>query len=333
MKTHRNIPFFVPHAGCPNCCVFCSQVKITGVQAEKDLQTELAELNSLLQSQGVGTGESQIGFFGGSFTAIERHRMESLLQTANGYIKKGVAESIRISTRPDKIDEDVLDLLAKYGVTHIELGVQSTDESVLNACLRGHTAKDSFNAASLITQKGFTFGGQMMIGLPNATPESEFKTAKDIIKMGAKEARIYPTVVFENTKLYHMAKNGEYTPLSLESAVVRTASCYRLFLEAGVKVLRIGLHASENLANAPMGANHQALGELVKGRVYADIIAEQAGDCTGKILEAEIKKEDISMLRGHGSAATEYIKTKTNAKEVRLIPAPAERFKVKTRSV
>ena len=152
MKTHRNIPFFVPHAGCPNCCVFCSQVKITGVQAEKDLQTELAELNSLLQSQEVAAGESQIGFFGGSFTAIERHRMESLLQTANGYIKKGVAESIRISTRPDKIDEDVLDLLAKYGVTHIELGVQSTAEDVLKKNLRGHGFSEVKKAAKLIKE-------------------------------------------------------------------------------------------------------------------------------------------------------------------------------------
>ena len=163
MKNHRNLPFFVPHAGCPNCCVFCSQTKITGKRAEKDSDTEISELRAMLESESGSFKESQIAFFGGSFTAIERNRMEALLSVANEYIEKGVAESIRISTRPDCINEEILELLKKYRVTHIELGVQSTDNSVLSACKRGHTASDSFKAAKLITEKGFVFGGQMMI--------------------------------------------------------------------------------------------------------------------------------------------------------------------------
>ena len=336
MKNHRNIPFFVPHAGCPNCCVFCSQVKITGESAEKDLGCEINELITLLESECDNNFvESQIAFFGGSFTAIDRNRMEKLLSVANEYIDKGVADSVRISTRPDCIDESVLELLERYRVTNIELGVQSTDDSVLLSSNRGHTAKDSFNASKMITDKGMIFGGQMMIGLPNATAESEIQTAKDIVKMGALEARIYPTVVFEGTKLYDMTLSGEYKPLSLSEAVERTAKCYKIFLDAGVNVLRIGLHSSENLANAPFGANHPSIGELVKSYVYADIVCEKVNRCDGKILSIGVKKSDISMLRGHNCAAINRIKEQTGAKDVEIIPTDVPRFEpcVSVRSV
>ena len=326
MKSHRNLPFFVPHAGCPNCCVFCSQTKITGQNCEKDLDTEIFELREMLENADFGFEESQIGFFGGSFTAIDKKRMKALLSVADEYIKKGVAASVRISTRPDKINSEILEILKKYNVTHIELGVQSTDDLVLDASERGHKSADSFDSARLITENGFIFGGQMMIGLPCATTESEVQTARDIVKMGAKEARIYPTVVFEGTKLYNMAKNGEYIPLTLEDAVERSAKCYRIFLDAGVKVLRIGLHASENLKNAPLGANHQSIGELVKSYVYTDIIAENAGDCKERILRIEIRKEDVSMLCGYNNAAIKRIMAKTGASDVEVIPADLPRF-------
>ena len=335
MKSHRNIPFFVPHAGCPNCCVFCSQVKITGQSFEKNPETELKELQNLLDDCSFETKESQIAFFGGSFTAIERKRMESLLGVAREYIEKGVAESVRISTRPDCIDEEILDILEEYGVRNIELGVQSTNDSVLSASERGHKAFRSFDAAKLLTKRGFVFGGQMMVGLPKSTMETEIQTAEDIVSMGAKEARIYPTVVFEGTKLFEMAKRGEYIPLSLEEAVERTAKCYRIFFENGVKVLRVGLHSSENLSKAPLGANHPALGELVKSRVYTDIIAERAFDAKNKILEIGIRSADISMLCGHKKSALNRLKEQTGAAEVvvRSLERPMCDPLVTTRSV
>ncbi len=280
----------------------------------------------MLESEGGSFEESQIAFFGGSFTAIEKTRMEALLSVANEYINKGVAQSIRISTRPDCINEEILEILKKYRVTHIELGVQSTDERVLSACKRGHSADDSFNAARLIVNQGFVFGGQMMIGLPEATAESEAQTALDIVKMSAGEARIYPTVVFEETALYEMTKNGTYNPLGLEEAIERTAKCYRIFHDAGVKMLRIGLHSSENLKNAPFGANHPAIGELVKSRVYTDIIAERAGDCRNKILCVGIRKSDISMLRGHNGAAINRLKEQTGCAEIEITPLDLPQF-------
>ncbi len=281
----------------------------------------------MLESEKGDFKESQIAFFGGSFTAIERERMEKLLSVANEYIDSGVATGIRISTRPDKIDDEILSLLKKYRVTNIELGVQSTDDFVLEKSERGHIAKDSFESARKIIENGFVFGGQMMIGLPGSNIDNEVQTAIDIVSMGAKEARIYPTVVFEGTKLYDMAMNGEYTPLTVEEAVERTAKCARIFYESGVKLLRIGLHASENLKNAPLGANHPAIGELVKSRIYVDIISEKAQDCEGKKLLIKISKKDISMLSGHNGQAIELLKKKTKAAEIKIIGEDLPRFK------
>ncbi len=273
-----------------------------------------------------GWDNSLIAFFGGSFTAIDRERMETLLSVANQYIKKGVAQGIRISTRPDKISNDVLDLLEKYNVTHIELGIQSTDDSVLALSGRGHTASHSFTAASLINKRGFVLGGQMMVGLPGSNEEKEIQTALDIVEMGAKEARIYPTVVFENTELCRMAQRGEYVPLDNGLAASRTAKCYRIFHNAGIRVLRVGLHASENLAHAAGGANHPAMGELVKSCVYTDIIAEMAGDCRGQVLEIGVRRCDISMLTGHGRAAVKRLIDITGAREVTVVPMDVPQF-------
>ncbi|MBR4278542.1 MAG: radical SAM protein [Clostridia bacterium] len=335
MKAHRNLPFFVPFAGCPNCCVFCSQTKITGKAVEKDAKTEIDELRSLLESEQGRCEESQIAFFGGSFTAIERERMISLLSIANEYIEKGIAGSIRISTRPDCIDEGILALLKQYRVKNIELGIQSTDDFVLEASGRGHDSFSSFKSAELIKKHGIDFCGQMMIGLPNSTPASEVQTARDIVKMGASEARIYPTVVFEGTKLYDMTRSGEYIPLTLDDAVERTAKCYKIFLDAGVKMLRIGLHASENLKNAPYGAKHEAIGELVKSYVYCDIIKDLAGNCEGRILDVTVRRADLSMLCGHGGYAIARLKRETGCEDVKISCADIPQFKplISTRSV
>ena len=273
MKRHINIPIFIPHLGCPNTCVFCNQRTISGVEEFKadDVITEIDEALKTAECD----AECEIAFFGGSFTGIDRALMIRLLEIGQSYIKKGLVKSLRCSTRPDYICEEILDILKNYGVGTIELGLQSATDAVLDKCKRGHSAEDERRAAKLITEYGFDFVGQMMIGLPGATPEDEIKTAEFIISSGATGARIYPTVVFYGTELCDMAKSGEYTPLTNEEAVYRSARVYERFFEAGVKVIRIGLQSSENLLNPEMfyaGASHSAMGELVLGEFYFERI-------------------------------------------------------------
>ena len=265
--SHINIPIFVPHLGCPHTCVFCNQHTITGQREANAEQIDSAVLQTLSLLQDPTAHELQIAFFGGSFTAIERSKMIELLEKANEYVQNGQVQSIRLSTRPDAINEEILSILSKYSVKAIELGVQSTNEQVLLSSERGHTAADSEHACRLIKQHGFELVGQMMLALPHSHLEAELQTARDMIKWGIDKARIYPTVVFADTAL---ADDPTYTPLSVEEAVDRAAEVYSLFCEHNVEVIRIGLCENEGLHSDKTvgGAHHPALGELVLNRVY-----------------------------------------------------------------
>ncbi len=315
MEKHINVPVFIPHEGCKNDCVFCNQRTITGVRnsADRDIRPEI---DRVLATFGGKTENAEIAFFGGSFTGIEKPLMIKLLDVAYEYVKEGKVSSVRLSTRPDYIDEEILDILKSRGVTDIELGLQSMRNSVLLSSNRGHTAECSEKSCELIKKYGFILTGQMMIGLPSSTLSDEVYTAEKIVSMRCDCARIYPTVVFEHTKLCEMAKSGAYVPLTVEDAVIRSAAVYKVFVKNGVKVLRIGLQATEALEkseNVYAGANHSALGELVLGEYYAgiirdnlDFISENSGKKKILILNcapgeqskvAGQKKKNVSMIK------------------------------------
>lgn len=337
MHKHKNIPFFIPHSGCQNNCVFCSQTKITGYyKPAGEILEEVQRLRitveeSLPYINGEGT---QIAFFGGSFTGIEPERMIALLQAAYEYVRSGCVEGIRLSTRPDYIDPSVLSVLKSYGVTDIELGLQSTDSAVLSASGRGHGRDVCFESAALIVNNGFNLGGQMMIGLPFSDAEKELQTARDIISMGATSARIYPTVVFSGTKLYDMALSGEYLPLTNEDAVRRSAECCKLFISAGVDILRIGLHASPELAQAPFGANHPAMGELVYSALaYDEISALLDGqNYQGKKLYIYAPQGRVSAVAGHCGCNKTKLSAAYGFKDIKIYKTDDDKITVKIKA-
>lgn len=261
-----NIPIFIPHAGCKNDCAFCNQRSITG-KNEPPAIAQAAEI--IEESLETLTGEGHmIAFFGGSFTGIGNSLMEEYLRLAQGYVDLKKIKGIRLSTRPDYITEEILDILCRYSVTNIELGAQSLDEEVLALSRRGHSAEDVRRAAGAICKRNITLGLQMMIGLPGDSREKSIRTAEEFVALGAKETRIYPTVVLKDTLLAQMLERGEYVPMDFEDAIDTAADCYSIFFENGVRVLRIGLQNSEELKeNAVGGFYHDALGEKVYSRV------------------------------------------------------------------
>lgn len=276
---HINIPVFIPHLGCPNQCVFCNQRTISGVWefSPDSLGIIIEEALQTIPDD----AEVEIAFFGGSFTGIDRSLMISLLSRAYEYTKDGRVSSIRCSTRPDYIDEEVLEILKRYGVKTIELGLQSASDRVLEITKRGHNFEAEQKACRLIVENGFELVGQMMIGLPASTFESEMETARFIVSSGASAARIYPTVVFRDTELCHMAECGLYTPLDVDEAVKRSAAALDILTSGGVRVIRIGLQSSENLADTKTyyaGPNHSALGEMVIGEAYYNKISKKLAE-------------------------------------------------------
>ena len=268
------IPIFVPHEGCPNDCAFCNQRTISG----KSMAPTTDEARSTIEEylSGGKTAE-QIAFFGGSFTGIDIKKQNEYLSLAQEYIRKGLVKSIRLSTRPDYIDADTVQRLISYGVKNIELGAQSMDEDILHLSKRGHSAENVEKAAEIINGSGAVLGLQMMTGLPGDTPQKCLYTARRFKELGAKETRIYPTVVLRGTYLEKMLKKGEYTPQSVEDAVEISAKLYRFFTQNGISVLRIGLPDGEDLRkNYKFNETCQ---ESVPQAIYCFLISEDFVDC------------------------------------------------------
>jgi histone acetyltransferase (RNA polymerase elongator complex component) len=268
----------------------------------------------------------EIAFFGGSFTGIDRNLMISLLSLAQKYIDAGRVSAIRLSTRPDYIDKEILDILSSYSVRTVELGLQSMDDGVLSACKRGHSAKDAERACRMIKERGFSLIGQMMIGLPDSTVEKEIFTAKRICEMGADGARIYPTVVFYDTELCTMMQSGEYVALSNDEAVERTKEALRVFTESDVPCIRVGLQSGENLSDESLvagGANHSAIGELAMSALYLDKICEkidaEIGSKKPEAITIFCPKGEISKVVGQKRKNIEKICQKYHIKRVKVL--------------
>lgn len=304
---HINIPIFVPHEGCPNDCVFCNQRSISG-RRRLDLSDARAEIESVLST--AKDAYCEIAFFGGSFTGIERDRMHSLLELAGAYRAAGRVGGIRLSTRPDYIDGEILELLREYRVTAIELGVQSMSPAVLHACRRGHTPEDSRRAAALIRRYGFELVCQMMIGLCSSGAEEEEDTARQIVRLRAHGARIYPTVVFAGTPLAEMAERGAFSPLSPERSLDRTYRAFRILTEGGVRVIRTGLCSNELLQKGEELRSEYdgAIGERVASRYYYDLILDKLQDRRPERLTVVCPPGETSKITGHKKENKEKLK-------------------------
>lgn len=261
MKTHAIIPIFIPHKGCANDCIFCNQKKITSHLAPmtKDDIVEVIETNlPTISNRGITTVE--MAFFGGSFTGIPISEQTEYLSIAKSYKDRGLIHKIRLSTRPDYIDQEILTNLKKYGVDIVELGVQSFDEEVLMRSNRGHGAAVVYESAQSILDYGFQLGIQLMVGLPGDTYEKDLFSAREAVKIGPSIARIYPTIVIEDTELYNLCQAGDYKVLSQEEAVLRSKDMYLILREAGINVIRIGLKNT-------FGSYHPAFRQLVEAEI------------------------------------------------------------------
>lgn len=290
---HYNIPIFLPELACPFRCVYCNQFSITGKQKLPDIQTVKDTIDKYLTTFKEDDRFVEVAFFGGNFTGLPEKMQDDLMRIVQPYLEKGLVDGIRCSTRPDYIDEKRVKILKTMGMRNIELGAQTTNDMVLRKCGRGHSFEDIKNASQIIVNEGVTLGLQMMLGLPFDSFENDMQTARDIVRLGAKETRIYPCIVVKDTELERLYKNDEYFPLSLDDAVEQSATLYEFFTENDVKVLRIGLHTSEDLNGDAFvaGPYHKNFAEMVLSRVWGrkfDKINEKSNEITIEVPENEL---------------------------------------------
>ncbi|MEG3029134.1 MAG: radical SAM protein [Oscillospiraceae bacterium] len=304
MAKHKNLSIFVPHEGCPNRCSFCDQKSISGTNAPPTPQEVTQLCERFLPSEGQGGEEYEIAFFGGSFTAIDHNYMTSLLAAAYPFVQGKRAAGIRISTRPDAIDEDILHTLQSFGVTSIELGAQSMQDEVLRLNMRGHTAQQVVSAAKLIKQEGFSLGLQMMTGLYGQKDYNEcaLDTAQQFVKLCPDTVRIYPTITLAGTLLAQLYAKGEYTPPTLEQTVDICARLIEIFDAKGIKIIKLGLHADEGMQQKIVaGPYHPAFRELCLSKLFLEKIKDELTTENVKNCIIKVNPSRLSQFKGQKS--------------------------------
>ncbi len=306
MKKQYIIPIFVPHLGCPNDCIFCNQKSISGQAKQvtkEDVKKIIEEHLKYIKENSI----VEVAFFGGSFTGIEEEKQIELLSTAYEFIKSKKVDSIRISTRPDYINKEVLKRLKKYKVKTIELGVQSANDYILKKAGRGHTFEDVKKASKLIRLYGFKLGHQMMVGLPESTKLDEINTAKQLIKLKPKMIRIYPVLVIKGTELEKQYNKGKYKPLTVVQAVEICKELVKMFSKKKIDIIRIGLQPTDTISEpnsenseVVAGPFHSAFRQLVESGMWYDVIVDKIKKLNAKVKEVEVivNPQDVNNVVG-----------------------------------
>lgn len=311
MKTSI-IPIFIPHIGCPHRCVFCNQWQITGhrgVPTADDIQKAVNAYIGNIQEK----RHWEIAFYGGSFTAIPTTLQKELLEPAQKALAAGLIQRIRCSTRPDCIDDAVMDRLEHYGVTIVELGVQSMDDAVLAKAKRGHTAAQVEKATKLLRSRGFIVGHQLMPGLPGEDWSSLKKTTAEICRLHPDIARIYPVAVLEHTELAQLYREGVYEPLTIEEGVRRAAYMKQAFIDARIQVIRTGLQATADLDDDTQvlgGAYTPAMGEMTDSLRYRKKIFAVLDAVQSEHITISYHRKDTSRVRGYRKQTMQAAKEK-----------------------
>ena len=295
MKKHITIPLFIPHAGCPNQCIFCNQHIVTGKGEKNDIyrintqvnggdsvpdSNSIAETVRIYLSTAAVSTVKELAFFGGSFTGLPGTVQEKLLTEAYTYKKNGTIDAIRLSTRPDYISSEILSRLKNFNVDTVELGVQSFDDTVLTAAKRGHLASASFAAIDLLKKEGFSFVIQLLPGLPGESYKSAVASARTAVSLAPGGVRIYPAVVLKDTPMEVMYRNGAYQPLTIDTAVTLCAELTEMFNTHSIPILKTGIHPLSDLGTGSVvaGPYHPAFGFLVRSRVRRNELEKMIDD-------------------------------------------------------
>lgn len=281
---HTNIAVFIPHLGCPYKCLFCNQNRISSLGLAPSPADIPDLIHKHLSTMDQAQTEVELAFFGGSFTALPRSTQEAYLAVARPYLRSGLLSGVRLSTRPDCVDEEILGFLKSWGVKTIELGIQSFDDRVLDMSGREYSAGRAEEACRMVKEAGFFLGIQLMLGLPGDDEAAVQHSIRVAVSLAPALVRIYPTLVIKDTGLENMLAKGTYKPLSLEHAVELCKEMYIAFQSNNIPVVRMGLHPGEELrcpGNVLAGPYHPAFGELVKQAVFKEQALMLIGDIQG----------------------------------------------------
>ena len=274
------IPFFLNFQGCPHRCIYCDQTAISG-EAHKKVSSVM---EMFLKYHGTEEYCAEVAFFGGTFSLLPVEKQEDLIHQVIPYIKKGVVNGIRFSTRPDAVCKERLPWYKENHILHIELGVQSFQASYLDMLKRGYSPEKARESVRLIQQSGLSVGVQLMLGFPGQTREEFFKDIDEIIQLHPQDCRLYPLSVIRGTPLEREFQNGSMNFISLGTAVDWVVDASELIESEGIEIRRIGLpHTPDLEEKIVAGLYHPSFADKVRFERLKRAF-DKAGAATGATL-------------------------------------------------
>ena len=321
-------PYACPHGRCTYCpggIEFNSPNSYTGkepsslnaMENEFDPKLQIKSKIEKLIAFGHDPSKMEIVIVGGTFLFMPKDYQQNFIKSCydaqNGIDSENLEEaktnneqaSIRnvgftIETKPDYCKKEHVDLMLSYGVTRVEIGVQSLQERVYKITNRGHDYNDVEESFQISKDAGYKIVAHMMPGLPTMTPEEDITDFKKLFsdsKLRPDMLKIYPSLVIENTPLYEEYKQGKYIPYS-DEGMIRVLTEAKKNVPKWVRIMRVQREiSSKEIIAGPKSGNlrqivHQNLAK--QGLSCKCIRCREAGLTDKKTDRGEIKLNRIN---------------------------------------
>lgn len=289
------LPIFLPNIGCNQRCIYCDQTLITGIE-DCDLPSYLENIFNKIESP------CEIGIYGGDILGVEIKKLKEILQSLEPFFEK--IKNLRVSTRPFAPKKEIyekIELLKKYKLSVVELGIPTFNDSILQFLKRGHTVRDLEEMYWFLRKFGLNVALQVMVGLPGETTDDIKECVRNIVRLRPDYIRIYPLVIIRGTPLANLLIEGKIRLFSFEEALRRAAYIYSAAESRGIRVFKIGLTYTEKLEREIIGGFfHPAFGHMVRCHIYLEalkvVISEY--ELSGKIT-LFVNKNDLTYVYGY----------------------------------
>ena len=231
-------------------CIFCNEAGFSQLpETELSIKEQIDQ--SILNMKKSSGAKKFIAYFqNASNTYAGIDKLKSIYDAVRSYPE---IVGISISTRPDCIDEEKLDLIKSYTKEYdvwVEYGMQTINDKTLKFVNRKHTFAQSVSAIEKTAEKGIKTGVHIILGLPGETEVDIMRTAKEISELPISGVKFHVLSVFKGTKLEELYKKGKMKLLSKEMYIKLVCDFIEV-LPSDCVVLRLVSDAQNDVLVAP----------------------------------------------------------------------------------
>ena len=327
-------PFACPHGRCTYCpggIEFNSPNSYTGnepstinaIENDYDPKLQITSKIDKLIAFGHDPSKMEIVIVGGTFLFMPKEYQENFIKSCydalNGIDSTTLEEAksnnehakirnvgFTIETKPDYCKQEHIDAMLSYGITRVEIGVQSLQERVYEIVNRGHNYNDVIESFQMSKDAGYKIVAHMMPGLPTVTPKEDMKDFNRLFTepdLKPDMLKIYPSLVIENTPMYDDYKKGKYIPYSNEE-MIKVLTEVKKNVPKWIRIMRVQREISPNeiIAGPKSGNLRQIVHENLKrqGMSCKCIRCREAGLSNKRSQESEIKLNRINYDASEG---------------------------------